>query len=46
MKTNSSAKIRDVFQVSIGITQWPINLSTSPMMIHKITPSVELNLVS
>ena len=30
-------------QVSKGIIQWPINLCTSPMMIHKITPSVDYN---
>ncbi len=30
-------------QGSKGIRQWPIYLCTSPMMIHKITPSVNYN---
>ena len=30
-------------QVSEGIRQWTINLLTSPMMIHKITPSLDYN---
>ena len=29
-------------QGSKGIRHWPINRCTSPMMIHKITPSVDL----
>ena len=28
-------------QGSKGIRQWPINCCTFPIMIHKITPSVE-----
>ena len=28
---------------NLGIRQWPINLYTSPMMIHKIKPSVDYN---
>ena len=28
---------------SKGIRQWPINLCTSPMIIHKITPFIDLN---
>ena len=31
-------------QGSKGIRQWPINWCTSPMIIHKITPSLECNL--
>ena len=30
-------------QGSKGIRQWPINRYTSPMMIPKITPSVDYN---
>ena len=30
-------------QRSKGIRQWPINCCTSPMMIEKITPSVDHN---
>ena len=31
------------FQGSKGIRQWPINWGTSPMWIHKITPSLDYN---
>ena len=30
------------FQGSLGIRQWDINACTSPMIIHEITPSVDL----
>ena len=30
-------------QGSKGIRQWPINLCKSPMIMHKITPSVDYN---
>ena len=33
------------WQGSKGIGQWPINWYTFPMRIHKITPSVDLQLV-
>ncbi len=29
--------------ISKEIRQWPINCRTSPLMTHKITPSVDLN---
>ena len=32
-------------QGSKGISQWPINCCTSPIIIHKITPYVHYNLV-
>ena len=30
-------------QGSKGVRQWTINLCTSPMMIYKITPCVDIN---
>ena len=32
-------------QESKGIRQWPLNLNTSPMIIHKIIPSINIQLV-
>ena len=32
-----------ITQGSKGIRQWPINGCTFPVMIHKITPSVDYN---
>ena len=43
MKMLYSHKCMRLNQESKGIRQWPINLCTSPMMIHKITPSLDYN---
>ena len=37
----NSVKFKGIYQGSKGKRQWPMNLCTSPMMIHKITPSVD-----
>ena len=36
--------IRNNLQGSKGISHWLINWCTFPMMIHKITPSLDYNL--
>ena len=37
-KKMSGSKVIQGFK---GIRQWPINLCTSPMMLHKINPSID-----
>ena len=43
MKIHCTNKQSIKGQGSKGVRQWPINSYTSPMIIHKITPSVDYN---
>ena len=42
-KTGQVSKLLDKIQGCKGIRQFPINLCVSPMMTHKIDPSVDNN---